>query len=136
MIAENFPNVHEPQRKVVLKMLVASVIHHSAWLKDNLPSDHPLFQTHLFRDGADLDYFTAETDEPRMFSGLMKSPCMTATGTTNTSTLMGEVAKLRSEVSAIRKHQEETEPRLEGYVMTAVEKAALKSGQVTMEQLT
>ena len=38
-----------PEYKQILRMTTASVLCHRQWLVNNLPADHPLFSTSLFR---------------------------------------------------------------------------------------
>jgi len=42
-----------PEMRKVLKMTTASVIYHMEWIRNNLPSDHPIFLSALFRDNFD-----------------------------------------------------------------------------------
>ena len=54
--------------KKAFPFLVASVIHHWEWLKENLPKSHPFFTSRIYTSGV------YETWEPLVITGIFKCP--------------------------------------------------------------
>jgi hypothetical protein len=48
-IEQNFPFLPLNMRKIA-EFLITSLVNHSEWLQENIPSSHRLFQTMLFKD--------------------------------------------------------------------------------------
>jgi hypothetical protein len=63
--------------KTVSSLLLASLVYHADWLKENLPSQHPVFSTAIFRDEATLRYLRSQVTLKE------KDSPICATGTVN-----------------------------------------------------
>jgi hypothetical protein len=135
LVAQCFPSVENAQRLVFLRSMIASVIHHKEWLEENLATDHPLFDSFLFRDGIDLEYYSATCDEgeaPRLLFGLMDSP-LQSTGTTLGSTILRELREAKEERAEAEKWRAQAESKIQQWIGDAVEASAVSSGQLTVD---
>lgn len=54
--ADIVPNyaVYPEDFRTIIPYLVATVVHHAAWIRDNLPESHPIFISRCWRSGAQI----------------------------------------------------------------------------------
>jgi len=120
------------QALLIGEFCLASLVYHSQWLRNNLPQEHPLFLTALFRNPALLTSL-----KPHVSTHLLSSPSgMRATGIPPHVSLLLNLTSMQNQVSEVNTHiTRQLVPDVVAGITTILEERAIQSQAVTPSHL-
>lgn len=120
------------QALLIGEFCLASLVYHSQWLRDNLPQEHPLFSTALFRNPVLLTSL-----KPHVSTHILSSPSgMRATGIPPHVSLLLNLTSMENQVREVNTHiTSQLVPDVVAGITTILEERAIQSHAVTPSHL-